>query len=107
MQSPGNRNIKRGAGFRGNELSPSHPTAVHRLPLHRAVRPAGRRLARSAARAVGEAEAQAENAGAPLLPAVQASAQAGRERQLNLHGQERNHVLYPETLERMSPVLLD
>jgi multidrug efflux system outer membrane protein len=43
---------------------------------------------------VREADAQAEIAGAPLLPSVQASAAAGPERQLSLRGQERSHVLY-------------
>jgi outer membrane protein, multidrug efflux system len=43
---------------------------------------------------VREADAQAEIAGAPLLPSVQASANAGPERQLSLSGHERSHVLY-------------
>jgi len=43
---------------------------------------------------VREAEAQAEIAGAPLLPSVDAGASVGPERSLNLIGEERHHILY-------------
>ena len=43
---------------------------------------------------VREAEAQAEIAGAPLLPAVEFGAAVGPQRQLSFTGQERHRVLY-------------
>jgi NodT family efflux transporter outer membrane factor (OMF) lipoprotein len=43
---------------------------------------------------VREAESQAEIAGAPLLPSVEADATVGPQRQLSLNGQDRRHVLY-------------
>lgn len=50
-------------------------------------------LAAATAR-VQEAEAQAEVAGAPLYPSIQLAPTVGPERQLNLTGHERHHILY-------------
>ena len=54
----------------------------------------------AAAYRVREAEAQAEIAGAPLLPSVDAGVVAGPERQLNLNGEERHHVRYEGLVSR-------
>jgi outer membrane protein, multidrug efflux system len=48
---------------------------------------------------VRQADAQAEIAGAPLLPSLQATATAGPQRQLNLSGAVRHHVLYQGLLQ--------
>ncbi len=50
-------------------------------------------LAAATAR-VEEADAQAQIAGAPLLPSLEAGTSIGPQRQYNLVGRERHHVLY-------------